>query len=102
MAETKLYFHTREAAALLSLSPRTLEKLRVTGGGPAFHKFGRRVAYRREENRRLAKAMPAKAIAVAQDETFTGGLCLVAMDPKCRPRSSWSRIMCASTCANLP
>lgn len=25
--------------------------------------------------------MPAKAITVAQDETFTGGLCLVAMDP---------------------
>ena len=39
------------------------------------------VAYRREESTRLAKAMPAKAITVAQDETFTGGLCLVAMDP---------------------
>jgi len=40
------------------------------------------VAYRREESTRLAKDMPAKAITVAQDETFTGGLCLVAMDPK--------------------
>jgi hypothetical protein len=39
------------------------------------------VAYRREESTRLAKAMPAKVITVAQDETFTGGLCLVAMDP---------------------
>jgi len=39
------------------------------------------VSYRREESTRLAKAMPAKVITVAQDETFTGGLCLVAMDP---------------------
>src|SRR6266542_1603212 len=40
------------------------------------------VAYRREESMRLAKDMPAKDLTVAQDETFTGGLCLVAMDPK--------------------
>ena len=40
------------------------------------------VAYRREESRRLAQAMPAKDITVAKDETFTGGLCLVAMEPK--------------------
>jgi len=40
------------------------------------------VAYRREESARLAKDMPAQAITLAKDETFTGGLCLVAMDPK--------------------
>lgn len=40
------------------------------------------VAYRQEESARLAKGMPAKDLTVAQDETFTGGLCLVAMDPK--------------------
>lgn len=40
------------------------------------------VAYRREESTRLAKDMPAKDITLAQDETFTGGLCLVAIDPK--------------------
>ena len=34
-----------EAAAFLRLSPRTLEKQRVLGGGPRFHKFGRRVLY---------------------------------------------------------
>src|SRR5438270_13529612 len=39
------------------------------------------VAYRREESARLAKAMPAKAITVAKDATFTGGLCLVATEP---------------------
>jgi transposase len=40
------------------------------------------VAYRREESARLAQDMPAKAITVTQDETFTGGLCLVGMEPK--------------------
>jgi len=40
------------------------------------------VRYRREESARLAQAMPAKDITVAKDETFTGGLCLVAMEPK--------------------
>jgi hypothetical protein len=34
-----------EAAALLRLSPRTLEKYRVIGGGPPFLKLGRRVFY---------------------------------------------------------
>ena len=40
------------------------------------------VAYRREESTRWAKDMPTKDLTLAQDETFTGGLCLVAMDPK--------------------
>jgi Family of unknown function (DUF6399) len=40
------------------------------------------VTYRQEESARLAKGMPAKAITLAQDETFTGGLCLVAAEPK--------------------
>jgi hypothetical protein len=40
------------------------------------------VAYRQEESARLAKAMPAKAITLAKDATFTGGLCLVAIEPK--------------------
>src|SRR5262249_28160566 len=31
---------------------------------------------------RLARDMPTKAITLAKDETFTGGLCLVAMEPK--------------------
>src|SRR6267143_3640390 len=40
------------------------------------------VAYRHEESARLAQDMPTKDLTVAQDETFTGGLCLVAIDPK--------------------
>jgi Family of unknown function (DUF6399) len=40
------------------------------------------VLYRHEEHARLAKDMPTKAITLAKDETFTGGLCLVAIEPK--------------------
>ena len=36
---------TTKAASFLRLSPRTLEKQRVIGGGPRFRKFGRRVVY---------------------------------------------------------
>lgn len=39
------YLTNAEAAAFLKLSPRTLEKQRVIGGGPRFRKFGRRVLY---------------------------------------------------------
>ncbi|MDI1252522.1 helix-turn-helix domain-containing protein [Thermomonas sp.] len=39
------YLTNDEAAAFLRLSPRTLEKQRVIGGGPRFRKFGRRVMY---------------------------------------------------------
>jgi len=35
-----------DAAKLLRLSERTLERLRVTGGGPKFVKAGRSVRYR--------------------------------------------------------
>jgi len=40
------------------------------------------VAYRHEESARLAHEMPAKDITMTQDETFTGGLCLVGIEPK--------------------
>ena len=36
---------TREAAAWLGLSPKTLERYRVSGEGPDFHKSGDRVRY---------------------------------------------------------
>ena len=39
------FYSNVEAAAFLHLSPRTLEKMRVIGGGPPFRKFGRRVFY---------------------------------------------------------
>lgn len=44
-ATSARYLTNSEAADYLRLSPRTLEKLRVLGGGPRFRKFGRRVLY---------------------------------------------------------
>src|SRR5207249_547579 len=62
------------------------------------------VDYRQSEMVRLAKDMPRKAITVTQDETFTGGLCLVTMDPEsnfiileelaqARDQASWNALM---------
>jgi hypothetical protein len=39
------YVRTHEAARLLSLSARTLEKYRCHGTGPTFRKLGGRVVY---------------------------------------------------------
>jgi hypothetical protein len=39
------------------------------------------VAYDQDETARLAKAMPKKDLTVTQDDTFTGGLCLITIDP---------------------
>ncbi len=44
-AQAPRFLNNNEAAAYLRLSPRTLEKQRVVGGGPRFRKFGRRVMY---------------------------------------------------------
>ena len=43
------YLDAHQAAEFLRLSPRTLEKQRVVGGGPQFMKLGRRVIYRLED-----------------------------------------------------
>ena len=45
VAQPPRYLTNDEAADYLRLSPRTLEKQRVIGGGPKFRKFGRRVMY---------------------------------------------------------
>ncbi|MCY4441147.1 MAG: helix-turn-helix domain-containing protein [Deltaproteobacteria bacterium] len=39
------YLNTREAAAWLNLSPRTLDRYRMSGDRPVFHRFGGRVRY---------------------------------------------------------
>lgn len=43
------FLDTGAAADYLGLSPRTLQKQRVHGGGPRFRKFGRRVLYARDD-----------------------------------------------------
>jgi predicted DNA-binding transcriptional regulator AlpA len=45
--ETDTFLIQEEAAKLLRLSPRTLERHRVAGTGPNFVRAGRRVLYRR-------------------------------------------------------
>ena len=42
---TEQFRDTPQAARILQMSERTLEKWRVTGGGPVYRKFGRRVLY---------------------------------------------------------
>ena len=44
-AQPQRYLTNDEAGDYLRLSPRTLEKQRVIGGGPKFRQFGRRVMY---------------------------------------------------------
>ena len=49
MTDRKNYLSTRRAAEHLGLSPRTLDRYRVTGGGPVYHLFGTAVRYLRED-----------------------------------------------------
>jgi len=49
VTDERIYLTTGEAARRLGLSARTLRRYRVTGGGPAFHRFGGRVRYRRAD-----------------------------------------------------
>jgi hypothetical protein len=62
------------------------------------------VAYGQTETPRLAKDMPPKDLTVTQDETFTGGLCLITMDPEsnfiileqlaqARDQTAWNALM---------
>lgn len=62
------------------------------------------VDYRQTETRRLATDMPRKVITMTQDETFTGGLCLVAAEPvsnfiileqlaQARDQDTWKALM---------
>src|SRR5262245_37451287 len=62
------------------------------------------VAYKHEETARLAQGMPPQEITATQDETCTGGLCLVAMEPvshymllehpaEARDHDTWSEAM---------
>ncbi len=52
MKETELktkYYGTKAAARYLGLSHKTLEKYRVSGGGPRFIKMGRQARYLLED-----------------------------------------------------
>ena len=62
------------------------------------------VIYREDETARLAQAMPPKDITLTQDETFTGGWCLVGIEPvsnfiileqlaQARDQTTWNDLM---------
>lgn len=42
-------YNNAHAATYMGVSPSWLAKLRVHGGGPVFHKLGRRVLYRQAD-----------------------------------------------------
>ena len=46
---SKMFFTTSEAAALLTLSPRTLDRYRETGKGPPFFRMGAAIRYLRSD-----------------------------------------------------
>ena len=47
MTDERIYLTTAEAALYLGLPARTLQRYRIVGEGPAFHRFGGRVRYLR-------------------------------------------------------
>ena len=63
--DTGGFMDTRRAAAYLGLSPRTLDGYRVSGAGPAFHRFGNRIRYRRMDLDAWAAARRATTTAEA-------------------------------------
>ena len=67
--DTTTFLTQNEAAELLRLSPRTLERHRVAGTGPQFVKAGRRVLYRRDELDRWAAARTFRSTAEADAAT---------------------------------
>lgn len=54
--EEAVYLDTRAAADFLSLSPRTLDRYRERGEGPAFHRFGARIRYLKSDVEAWASA----------------------------------------------
>jgi len=49
MPEPAIYLNQAGAARVLFITPRTLQRWRVDGTGPAFVRLGRRVAYRQSD-----------------------------------------------------
>ena len=69
-ANGKNYLSTREAADWLGLSPRTLDRYRVSGDGPVFHRFGGRVRYLLTDLEAWAQAR--RRTSTSDDGTATG------------------------------
>ena len=57
------HLKTAEAARLLGLSPRTLERWRATGAGPSYRKLGRAVRYQISDLKSFAATRTRSSIA---------------------------------------
>ena len=68
MKDTARYMNTRQAAAWLGLSPRTLDAYRLTGEGPPFYRFGRRILYRRRDLGRWAAARRMNSTSASPED----------------------------------
>ena len=64
------YLTTREAASVLRMSVRTLDRYRVTGEGPPFMKLGGRIRYLRSDIDRWAQAK--KRLSTSDDGRANG------------------------------
>ena len=63
------YVGTHEAARLIGLSARTLEKYRCYGGGPVYLKIGGRVVYRQADLEAWAQPTARTSTHSAADAT---------------------------------
>ena len=61
MSQSLVFYSTVEAAEILGLSRRTLEKMRVQGRGPSFLKMGAKVSYSKEDLQAWANANRRKS-----------------------------------------
>ena len=82
------FFDTRRAAAWLGLSRRTLDGYRVSGDGPAFHRFGNRVRYRKSDLD--AWAARRRATTTAEADRLPGAQ---GAAPRTGPRTGWNEIL---------
>ena len=104
------FLDTRRAAAWLGLSHRTLEGYRVSGRGPAFHRFGNRVRYRRSDLGAWAAKRYAVTTAHRPGRHPGGGArCRgdvglpldVGADPRGRPGGTTGNISLSTTSADV-
>jgi predicted DNA-binding transcriptional regulator AlpA len=63
---TRVYLTQDEVAAVLRLSPRTLERHRLAGTGPAYVKLGRKVVYKRSSVEAWAAANTFTSTSAAE------------------------------------
>jgi len=68
--EEGTYLSTRRAAAYLGLSPRTLDRYRVSGDGPDFYRFGGRILYRQTD---LEKWAGARRVSSTSEDSVASG-----------------------------